>query len=352
MAEEAPKRKKGRIFRIALLLILLVGLGLGGYGYYVAFTDNVNPPAEGEEHVLLIPDGADYQYVFEELKRQEILKSPSSFDMVASIRKYDQLVKKGRYVINPGTNTWDLVGKLRSGAQDGMKISFLTYRTPDRLAEAVAAQLSFSKEDFLQLLTDEAFLQEQGFSTKTIMGMFLPDTYEVYWTIGARDFFDRMRKEYDSWWTAARKAKAKELNFSTAQVSTLASIVQAETYITSERPTVAGLYLNRLRDGWPLQADPTVIFAVGDFTIKRVLKKHLETESPYNTYKNTGLPPGPINNPEKSSLEAVLSPESHSYFFMCAKCDLSGHNFSKTSAQHERYARQYRQCLNKKKIFQ
>jgi UPF0755 protein len=182
--------------------------------------------------------------------------------------------------------------------------------------------------------------------------MFIPNTYEFYWTTSATEFAERMKTEYDRFWDTTRKQKAEEIEMSPVEVTTLASIVQAETTKTEELPRVAGLYINRLQRGIPLQADPTVKFAVGDFTLKRILNKHLEIDSPYNTYKHAGLPPGPINFPEISAIDAVLNYEDHNYLYMVAKPDFSGfHNFSTTLAEHNRNANRYRAALNERQIW-
>lgn len=340
-----------RIVRIVLILILVVGAGGGWYVYDRALSDNVNPNLEGE-YDLLIPPDADFDYVVRTLETDAVLQNTASFEQVASFRKYDAHVKPGRYLIKPGMNNWDLVGKLRSGDQDQMKLRFGTRRTLRDLAEEIGGQLAFGADTLHSLMKDNDFLGQYDESTETIRKLFVPNTYFVYWTISPEDLFARMKKYQDQFWNAERKQKARKLNMSTHEVVTLASIVQAETYMPDERARVAGLYLNRIRDGIPLQADPTVIFAVGDFSIKRVLKKHLEYDSPYNTYLNRGLPPGPINNPEASAIDGVLNHESHEYYYMCAKADFSGyHNFARTLTQHNRNAREYQRALNKKKVY-
>lgn len=334
----------------SLIVLLLAGAGGAGFVYWQAFLPNVQ--SLKSPFALRIPHGVGFDYVMGELKAGNVLKNVGSFERVARFRKYDQLVKPGLYYINPGVNNWDLVGKLRSGAQDQMKLTFKSHRSLEEIAADIGAQMEFGEKELLEKLQDEAYLAEYGFNVRTVRGLFIPDTYFIYWTLTVDEFFKKMKRNYDSFWTEGRKAKAKDLGMSQAEVITLASIVQAETYMGDERPRVAGLYLNRIRDGIPLQADPTVIFAHQDWTIRRVLTKHLEIDSPYNTYKYSGLPPGPINNPEVTAIDGVLNAESHSYIFMCAKEDFSGyHNFSKTLAQHMKYARAYQAALNKQKVY-
>jgi UPF0755 protein len=202
------------------------------------------------------------------------------------------------------------------------------------------------------MLSSYDFASKYGFNEQTIMTMFIPNTYEFYWNTSADEFFERMADEYKKFWTDERKQKAKNIGLSQSEVSILASIVELETQKKDERPTVAGVYINRLKKKMLLQADPTVVFALGDFTINRVLKIHLETDSPYNTYKYSGLPPGPIYLPSISSIDAVLNFENHDYIYFCAKEDFSGyHNFAKTLAQHNENARKFQQALNKRKIW-
>lgn len=334
-----------RLVKRLFLLFFVGGLMVGGYGYWQATKDNINPEKDGYE--LKIPPGADYDYVLNELKAENVLQSVFSFELVSMVRKYDQLVKPGLYKIEAGTSNWELVRKLRAGDQDQMKLRFRTHWTLKEIADEVGDQLLVDADDVHQKMQDDAFLQKYGFNSKTVRNLFIPNTYFVYWTMSTEDFFDKLKRSYDEFWNADRKSKAEALGMSPHEVLTLASIVQAETYMTDERPTVAGLYLNRIRDGIPLQADPTVIFAHNDFSIKRVLKRHLEIDSPYNTYKNQGLPPGPINNPEPSAIDAVLNFEKHSYYYMCAKDDFSGyHNFARSLSQHLRNAKAYQKALS------
>lgn len=334
-----------RFLRNAFFVLLLAGGAAAFIAWSQGLRDNVRAEADGFE--LLIPAEADFEYVCGQLESGNVLKDMGSFRKVSGIRKYDQLVKPGHYVLRAGTNNWDLVRKLRAGDQDQMKLRFRTHWTLEEIAQEIGDQLMLDGDDLALKMRDPAFLQNYGVNPDNVRNLFIPNTYFVYWTISAEDLFDKLKASYDDYWNADRKAKLKALGMTQHEVLTLASIVQAETYMADERPTVAGLYLNRIRDGIPLQADPTVIFAHGDFTIKRVLQRHLEIDSPYNTYKNAGLPPGPINNPEPSAIDAVLNRENHSYFYMCAKPDFSGyHNFARTLSQHNQNARAYRTALN------
>jgi UPF0755 protein len=237
---------------------------------------------------------------------------------------------------------------LRSGRQTPVKLTFNNIRLKEELAGRLTRNLEADSAKFNQLISDLEVTRQYGFDTTTIMCMFLPNTYEMYWNTSAEKLLERLYKEYNTYWTEERIQKAKSLNFTPVQVSILASIVQAEQAQKSdERPKVAGLYINRLKIGMPLQADPTLVFGLKNFGLKRILKVHIDVDSPYNTYKNTGLPPGPINLPSISSLNAVLNYEKHDYLYMCAKEDFSGyHNFASNFEDHLKNARLYQKALN------
>jgi len=212
--------------------------------------------------------------------------------------------------------------------------------------------LEVSEEQFLALLQDSVYIRSFEFEEETILSLFIPNTYEFWWNTSATGLFDRMHEEYQKFWTEERKQKAAALGLSQKEVSTLASIVQAESQKSDERPRIAGVYINRLRMGMPLQADPTLVFAAGDFNIKRVTAKQMAIDSPYNTYKYTGLPPGPINLPDLNSLDAVLNAEKHDYLYFCAKADFSGyHSFAVGYNEHLSNARRYQQALNAANIY-
>ena len=234
--------------------------------------------------------------------------------------------------------------------QSPVKLTFNNIRVKSELAEKLSKKLEFKSNDFLNLLKDTSLAKSAGFDTTTIMSMFVPNTYELYWNVTADAFFKKMHGEYEKFWSEERKQKAAALNLSPVQVSILASIVEAETNKNPERPRIAGVYLNRLKEGMPLQADPTVKFAVGDFTLKRITGI-LDYESPYNTYIHTGLPPGPINLPSITSIDAVLNRENHKYIYFCASEALNGyHNFAETYDAHLKNRNKYIKALNKLNI--
>lgn len=339
---DAKKGKKRRFpWRWILLTLLLIGAGGAGYVWHVALRNNVRSGAEGI--MLTIRPGDTFENVKDTLAAK-VLENVGTFETVAGILKYDKLVKPGLYKITSPMSNWKLVRKLRSGDQEPIRLQLRSRRTKRLLAEDLGSQLMMDESEILRYLEDDHFLNSYGANATSIMGLFVPNTYETYWTVGPEKLFKWVRKNYDSFWTDGRKRKAERLNLSRIEVITLASIVQEETSYLDERATVAGLYLNRLRKDMLLQADPTVKYAVGDFSLKRVLYRHLEIDHPYNTYKYKGLPPGPLNNPDISAIDAVLNAEDHDYLYMCAKCNLRGHNFSKTLSQHNRYAAEYRRC--------
>lgn len=336
---------------IGVIAFSVLFTSLSFYFYQAFFS--ANTLVDKEEPVLLkIPRNANFNQVRDSLVQKDIIKDLVTFSFVAKVMDYQESVKPGLYKIAPRLTNRQLVRLLRSGQQTPVNITFNNVRTDADLAEKITRNLEIDSDDFLQILQDSVHASKFGFKKQTVLSLFIPNTYEVYWNVTAIDLFDRMYKEYNRFWTDERKAKAAQLGMDPTEVSTLASIVQAETAKADERPKVAGVYLNRLKLNMPLQADPTLIFAIGDFEIKRVLNVHKEIESPYNTYKYTGLPPGPINLPDISALEAVLSPQQHSYLYFCAKEDFSGyHAFATNLRDHMINARRYQQALNSAKIF-
>ena len=259
--------------------------------------------------------------------------------------------RTGRYHVEPGTTCLQLFRLLRNGAQEPMNLVIPSARTMEKLASVLSQSLMVDSAEIAQALTDSSYCNTHGYTTATIPALFIPNTYEVYWDISVDKLVERMESENNRFWTAERKSKAEACGMTREEVATLASIVDEETANNAEKPMIAGLYINRLRLGMPLQADPTVKYAVGDFTLRRILNKHLLVESPYNTYRVTGLPPGPIRIPSIAGLDAVLNHTEHSYLYMCAKEDFSGtHNFAKTLSEHYQNARRYVRALNERGI--
>ena len=338
------------------MLVFLIGgsvlaISLTFYFYQVFFVANTLVESD-KPYLLKIPSNSVYKNVVDKLYEERVINDALSFSFVAKVLGYQDGVKPGLYQIEPKMNNLQLVRMLRSGQQTPVRVTFNTVRTQEDLAEKISVNLEVSKEQFLELLQDSVYIRKFGFEEETVMSMFIPNTYEFWWDTSAEELFERMHKEYQSFWTEARSQKAQDLGLSKEEVSTLASIVQAESQKSDERPKIAGVYLNRLRIGMPLQADPTLVFAASDFSIKRLSAKQMAIDSPYNTYKYAGLPPGPINLPDINSLDAVLNPEKHNYLYFCAKEDFSGyHSFAVGYEEHLSNARRYQRALNAANIY-
>lgn len=336
---------------VLLISISVLAISMTFYFYQVFFSPNTLVESD-QPYMLKIPTNAVFKNVNDQLYTDRVINDALSFGFVAKILGYQEAVKPGLYKIDPKMNNLQLVRMLRSGAQVPVKVTFNNVRTKEDLAEKITANLEVTQEQFLTLIQDSVYIRKFDFEEETIMSMFIPNTYEFWWNTSPEALFDRMYKEYQTFWTEERKQKAQALGLSQKEVSTLASIVQAESQKADERPKIAGVYLNRLKIGMALQADPTLVYATGDFTLKRILNIHKEIDSPYNTYKNAGLPPGPINLPDINSLNAVLNAEKHNYMYFCAKEDFSGyHAFAVTYTEHLNNARRYQTALNSAKIF-
>lgn len=284
-------------------------------------------------------------------KISEAVGRPSArgFSILATLTSYK--VHPGRYVAEKGESMLNLYRKLRSGRQTPVKLVIPTVRTMDRLAGALDKKLMLDSVTLAKAFADTTFCKKYGYDTATIACLFIPNTYEVYWNISLDDFMKRMVKENKAFWTEQRLAKAQESGLTPNEIITLASIVDEETANNSEKPMVAGMYINRLNRDMPLQADPTIKFALKNFDLKRIYHNLLNTDSPYNTYKNIGLPPGPIRIASIAGIDAVLNHQKHDYLYMCAKEDFSGtHNFARTYAEHLRNAEKYTEALNKRGI--
>jgi UPF0755 protein len=339
-----------------LLTVVLLGLvGMAGFSYYVyqnIFTPNTgfnNPQA----HVF-IPTGATFKMVQEELS--PLLKDMNTFVTVAQRKGYSSNIKAGHFIIKKGSNNNEIINSIRSG-NIPVTIKFNNQERLEDLAGHLAKQIELDSASLLDTMLDVDFLKVSGFTQDTALGMYIANSYEVYWNTSPKAFCQKMLKEYNAFWNTSRVAKAKAISLSKDQVMALAAIVQKETAMIQERPMVAGLYLNRLKKGMLLQADPTVIFAKkkteNNFkqVIKRVLFKDLKIASPYNTYKNTGLPPGLISMPDISAIDSVLNYEKHSFFYFAADASNPGfHKFAKTLKQHNNNAREYQNYLSKQGI--
>ncbi|HNR48161.1 MAG TPA: endolytic transglycosylase MltG [Bacteroidia bacterium] len=338
-----------KILLTIFFILILAGAGVVYYLYRQILAPNVSVTKENE--FVYLPTGSTFSQVVDSLQASGMLQNVASFQWVAERMGYPEKVKPGKYQLRDGMNNRELVQLLRSGKQVPVKLIFNNIRTKSDLAGKISRQLEVDSLQLLQLLNDSAVLSPLGFNTENILCMFIPNTYEVYWNMSAEKFFKKMDTEYESFWNKTRLQKAKDEGLTPIQVSVLASIVQSETSRNSEKSTIAGVYVNRLRKNWKLEADPTLIYAMNDFSIKRVLNEYKEIDSPYNTYKYFGLPPGPICLPEISSLEAVLNFSSHDYMYFCAREDLSGyHSFASDLKTHMLNARRYQAELNRRNI--
>ena len=304
-----------------------------------------------KEVFVYIPSDANFEDVLQQLIDEGIIINSSSFRWISERKRYTNNIKSGRYLIKDGMNNNELVNLLRSGRQTPVNVVFNNIRTKEEFAGIIAGQLELDSVEIIEAMLDTVFLNNIGLNAFNVSSLFIPNTYEFYWNTSIMSFLSRMVAENHHFWNNSRKAKSKLLNLKKEEVITLASIVEKETLKKDEQPIVAGLYLNRLKKNMLLQSDPTVIFAVGDFSIRRVLKKDLKYDSPYNTYKYKGLPIGPISLPSIGAIDAVLNYQKHNYLFMCAKEDFSGyHNFAKNVRQHNVNAKKYRKALNDRKI--
>lgn len=338
------RKKKIAVFFLLLFTILLSSFGF--YTYQIIYSPNIL--VEKEERVLIIPRDATFKDVQNMLYERDIVQDLVSFSMLAKIMDYHENVKYGRFKLQPDMTNIEAIRLLRGGREEAVNVTFNNVRLKEDLAEKITRNIALEPEEFLNALDEYTNNNKYGFDEQNIISMFIPNTYQVNYFISSEELLERMYKEYQRFWNEDRKAKAEALGLTPKEVSTLASIVQAESIKKSESPTIAGLYLNRLERGIPLQADPTLVFATGDFSIKRVLNVHKEIDSPYNTYKYRGLPPGPINMPSIHNIDAVLNAEDHQYLYMVAKEDFSGyHYFSKTLSEHLRNARKYQENLTR-----
>ena len=337
---------------------LAVGLIIGSmlvssfsfYFWQVVYTPNIL--IDKEDLVFNIPTGANFKYVQNSLYDLGIVNDLVSFSFLSKLKRYDQSIKPGSYLLQADMSNRDAINMLRSGDQVPIKLTYSNVRSLEVLAAKIASYLEFDSATMMSNLSNSDVASSYGFTKETFMCMFLPNTYEVYITDQPIVVLDRIYSAYKIFWNPERMAKAEALNLTPEEVIVLASIVDAETNQMDEAPTVAGVYINRLNKNIKLQADPTLIFAMGDYTIKRVLYEHMQVDSPYNTYKYAGLPPGPINIPSIAAIEAVLNYAKSDYLYFCANPDFTGnHIFARSLSQHNKNARLLHLALNKKKIY-
>lgn len=342
------KTEKSGAKRFILLIILIILIGLAFLAWRYVFCNNVNKTG-----FIYIPKNATYAEVKELIAAQGTVRNMESFDWYARRMDLDKNIRPGRYRVVPGMSNRQLVKMLKNGKEELVKLKInYTTRNKEQLIEKLSSKFDMDKTALEEFLENEAELDKRfGLNAVTVMTMIRPGTYEMSWATSIDEFFDKMKEEYKKFWNEARKRKAEEMNMTQSEVMILASIVQGESSIQSEQEKIAGVYINRLAKNMALQADPTVIFALNDFTIRRVSNDDLTIDSPYNTYRYKGLPPGPICFPSDQAVAAVLNYKKSDYLFFCAKPELNGYSdFSCTLDEHEKYAKAYREALTKKGI--
>jgi UPF0755 protein len=337
-----------------LILSALVIVGIGAYIGFKIYINlfSVNTPFRLENDILYIPGGSSIESIIDSLTLHGQILSEVRFRWAAEKMKFDdEAIKRGRYIIPAASNNKNIISMLRGGRQKPLQVTIHNVRTIEQLSGRMEDKFEFDSLQFLQFV-EQSLDTLAGTTPPTRLTIFLPNTYEFYWTASPEEVCRRMKKEHDRFWTEERRAKALALGLTTAEVYTLASIIEKETNYDPEKPRMAGVYLNRIREGIPLQADPTVVFAHGDFEIRRILFGHLEIDSPYNTYKNPGLPPGPIFMPGIASIDAVLNREEHDYLYFCARPteDGPGHAFASTLPEHNQNAQRYQKWLDTRGI--
>lgn len=355
MGKVNTKRKKigkrgGWLVKIGIVGVIII-LAVGYIGYRKFYKPNVRIEQQEGQKFLYIHTGATFEQVLSMLDQCNCLCNMKSFEWMAVKMNYPNHIKPGKYMLKDGMSNRELLNMLRAGRQVPTRVIFHNIRFKHELASDVSKQIEADSLSILRLLNNDIFLGQYGFNSKTITAMFIPNTYELYWNTSAETFLERMNKEYKRFWNDGKRQKAKNIDLSPIEVATLASIIEEESQKNDEKRTIAGVYMNRIKKGMRLQADPTVRFAYGDFSIKRILDKYKEIDSPYNTYMHEGLPPGPICIPSISSIDAVLNYQHHEYIYFCAKEDFSGyHNFARTLEQHNANAAKYQRALNRNGI--
>lgn len=345
MAHLSTRTRKTIFFLCVLLLCTVAGI----WALIYAWSQKTTNTSEVE---LYIPHGSTFNSVVDSLNAHNCIGNQRIFTLMAKIRQYKDAVKPGHYSLNANSAYWNTLTKLYYGNQDPVHITINKHRTAKSLCTYLGRKLEIDAEDLLSEISDSCKCSQRGFSTENIMCMFVQNTYDVYWTVSAEKFLDRMEKEYNNFWNEKRRQKCHDLGMTPTDVTILASIVEEETNANDEKADIASVYLNRLHKGMLLQADPTVKYAVGDFTLKRILNKHTQIDNPYNTYVYKGLPPGPICIPGSASIDSVLANKQTDYLYFCAKSDFSGrHAFASTLSQHTANANAFHLELNRRKIY-
>ncbi|MCD6366039.1 MAG: endolytic transglycosylase MltG [Bacteroidales bacterium] len=347
------RKKRGCLTILVVLLILLLPLLYFVNHYYNQIFKPQEFGIQGKYTYIYIPTNSDFQAVEKILYDNNLIFNRQMFEWVAEQKNLSSHIHPGKYRIDRKMSLNRLINVLRAGEQEPVRLTINSHiRFVRQIAGIAGKKLETDSAAIMEKVYKRNFMEADGFNRYILISMFIPNTYEFNWNTSAEQFLDRMKKEYDKFWNERRLNKAKSLGLSPQEVISLASIVQMEVLRSDEKKRIAGVYINRLKKGMLLQADPTVIYANGDFSVRRVTREMTKVVSPYNTYNVTGLPPGPICVPAISTIDAVLNYEHHGYIYFCAKDDFSGyHSFAKTLSQHNLNARKYQRALNKRKIY-
>ena len=341
---------KTKYIKVVIIVIVSLLVVAGGIGYYL-YHKITTPNNCKETYTLYIDENATLETLCNKLSKSSNENTAYWVEKIFEVKKRKVNRYLGYYNITPQMSAWDIYNLLALGDNSTTTVTFNNIRTKRELADVICKNLNMPADSLYAAICNNDICKSYGFDTVSIVTMFLPDSYNIYKVTSVKKFLDRMNKEYNTYWNEARLNIAKENGMTPYEITILASIVEEETKKTDEMSTVAGLYINRLKIDMPLQSDPTVKFATGDFSLRRILNKHLEIESPYNTYKYKGLPPGPIRIPSKIAIEKSLNYKKSKYLYMCAKEDFSGyHNFATTLREHNNNAAKYRRELNRRKI--
>lgn len=339
------KTIKAKHLLIAATMCLLSIIGLGYYFFFTTFS------VKQETQYVCIDDDDTIDSVLTKLRPIASEHAMTGFSTLMRHTDYAKSPRTGRYAIQPSASTFTIMRKLKNGQQEAVMLTIPESRTMEKLAGVLSRKLMLDSVEIAAALIDDAYCRQWGYDTCTIAALFVPNTYEVYWNVTLDHFMERMVKEHDAFWNGERKTKAEAAGLSPDEVATLASIIDEETANNDEKPMIAGMYLNRLHKDMPLQADPTVKFALKNFALKRIYHDMLFYDSPFNTYRNTGLPPGPIKIASIKGIDAVLNYVKHDFLYMCAKEDFSGtHNFAVSYSEHLRNAARYAKALNDRGI--
>ena len=334
---------------IPLIIFSTVLTTCSVYIYQMLYSPNFL--INSKEKFIIINEKTEFNELIDSLERDTIINDILSFSVLSKIMEYQENIKEGAYKVETNMSNYDMITMLRSGNQTPINITFSYARKIDDLAEKITKKLKMSDDDLMSYLYDN-IEDYNDFNKLDIISIFLPDTYEVYWNISPNKLTEKMYSEYKKFWNKERLEKLDKINLEQKEVIVLASIVASESRMLDEADRIAGLYMNRLNSNMRLQADPTLVFAANDYTIRRVLNKHKKIKSPYNTYIHKGLPPGPIRLASKNYIDAVLNYEKHDYIFMCAKEDFSGyHAFATNLTDHNRNAKKFQKALDLRKIY-